>query len=418
MADANQEYLDAVLRHQIGLRRYTAGEVRRILRLIEKADQDLSAKIRKKLADLAGKPLDLTSKRLQKLLMDIKAAREALMKELRTDMRAALRDLSRAEAEFEAKVTQHTIPVAIDYAAVPAATLDAVINTKPFAGGANAARTLAQWFDGLRTTDQSRLIEAIQLGLTQGETVDQIMRRIAGTKAKQFTDGALAMTRRNAEAVARTAINHVSNAAREAFLQENEDIILGYQWVSTLDGRTSAICRARDGCVAAVGDKKLPAGVRRLDPPSARPPAHPNCRSTMVAVFDFEGVAAAAGTRPQVTDTRTRAQREKDFRADAKAAAGDKWSKMTPPERTKAAKRFRDAWAKDNIGTVPDNVDYNTWLRRQPAKFQDEVLGKTKGALFRRGGLTLDQFLDRAGQELTLDELKARWPEAWSSANL
>jgi len=33
--------------------------------------------------------------------------------------------------------------------------------------------------------------------------------------------------------------------------------------------------------------------------------------------------------------------------------------------------------------------------------------------LFRQGGLTLDRFVDRAGREYTLDELRRREAAAW-----
>ena len=40
------------------------------------------------------------------------------------------------------------------------------------------------------------------------------------------------------------------------------------------------------------------------------------------------------------------------------------------------------------------------WLGRQSAAFQDDVLGRTRGLLFRKGGLRLDRFVNRAGDEL------------------
>jgi len=57
-------------------------------------------------------------------------------------------------------------------------------------------------------------------------------------------------------------------------------------------------------------------------------------------------------------------------------------------------------------------------LKRQPASFQDEVLGKTKAKLFREGGLNVDQFVDRAGNELTLSQLAERKPDAFRKAGL
>lgn len=59
---------------------------------------------------------------------------------------------------------------------------------------------------------------------------------------------------------------------------------------------------------------------------------------------------------------------------------------------------------------------YGDWLKRQPKHVQDEILGPTRARLWRRGGVSLDRFIDKSGQEYTLDELKARDAEAWAEA--
>jgi hypothetical protein len=57
-------------------------------------------------------------------------------------------------------------------------------------------------------------------------------------------------------------------------------------------------------------------------------------------------------------------------------------------------------------------------LRGKPAEFQDEILGVTKGRLFREGGLTLDRFVDSKGREYSLDELRKRDADAFEKAGL
>jgi len=61
---------------------------------------------------------------------------------------------------------------------------------------------------------------------------------------------------------------------------------------------------------------------------------------------------------------------------------------------------------------------YRQWLKRQPEKVQDEVLGKTKAKLFRDGGLELKSFVDELGREYTLDELEALNPLAFERASI
>ena len=56
-------------------------------------------------------------------------------------------------------------------------------------------------------------------------------------------------------------------------------------------------------------------------------------------------------------------------------------------------------------------MSYHQWLKQQPAWFQDERLGKTKGLIFRNAGLSPEEFrkitVDDLGRPLTIDEMKA-----------
>ena len=60
---------------------------------------------------------------------------------------------------------------------------------------------------------------------------------------------------------------------------------------------------------------------------------------------------------------------------------------------------------------VSADLSYYQWLKQQPAAYQDEALGKTKGAIFRNAGLTPEQFraitVDDLGRPLTLEEMAA-----------
>lgn len=383
---ANTDYFDSAVRHQVGVRRWASGEVKRILVLLEKMDRELVAKLRERLSRL-GQVTDFTSTRLKRLLADVKELRAEAMAAVREQLSGDLVKLAKIEVGIEERLLRSSIPIQMEFASVQASALREIVYQKPFGG-----KLLSQWYDGLRAADSRRLTEALQLGLSLGESVPQMMARVAGTRAMNYADGALAMTRRNAEAVVRTAANHVSNASREAMWTENASVIAGLRWTSTLDGRTTAICRALDGQVAMNGDREVPKGMVALDPPGQRPPAHVNCRSIMVGFIDGVGVL---GTRPAVTDTRRREEREVDFRKQARAEG------ITIQEA-------RARWAAENVGVVPSATTYSEWLARQPAGFQDEVLGKGKADLFRKGDVTLDQFVDRRGNELTLAQLEGK----------
>lgn len=58
-----------------------------------------------------------------------------------------------------------------------------------------------------------------------------------------------------------------------------------------------------------------------------------------------------------------------------------------------------------SVEKIAGETTYNSWLKRQPADFQDEVLGVERAKLF-RGGMNVDKFTDDEGRTLTLEQLK------------
>ena len=414
---SNQDIQDASLRHQVHVRRFASGQANRMLDLLEKADRDTVARIRTELQKILKAGTDPTDsrtlRRLKAVLAEIRRERERLLRAIEKNVQAEMIDFGQIEAEFEVKILDQAIPIAIDLPKVTPARIKAIANEQPFAG-----RALGDWWRGLREADQQRILDQIRIGVLQGQNVQQIIQRIAGTRANRFKDGVLAVTRRQAEAIVRTGVNGMSNAVRRQMWANFGDAAAGLVWTSTLDGRTSDVCRARDGHIRAVSrDQPIPDDVTlpRLTPPFAEPPAHTNCRSSLVGFLNGVGLI---GNRPFVRDKRRRNRRDSDFRAQAREEAGAGWSSLSEKERRARIRDKRNEWISANIGQVPADTDYDTWLRRQPAGFQDDVLGKTRGALFRRGGLKQDQFVDFNGDTLTLDELRALHPAAFERAGV
>jgi SPP1 gp7 family putative phage head morphogenesis protein len=167
--------------------------------------------------------------------------------------------------------------------------------------------------------------------------------------------------RRHAEALVRTSTNHMAAQARKLTEEANSDIVDGFIVVATLDSRTTLICAGLDG--------------KRFPHDADRPPFHWNCRSTTIPYIKPEfRIPDVDGDRPSI---------------------GGKGAEQ-----------------------VSGDTKYGGWLRRQPAAFQDDVLGKTRGALFRRGGIKIEQFTDRNRATYTLDDLKRNNASAFEKANV
>lgn len=71
---------------------------------------------------------------------------------------------------------------------------------------------------------------------------------------------------------------------------------------------------------------------------------------------------------------------------------------------------------------VPSRETYYSWLKDQPAGFQDEAIGPQRAKLLREGGLSADRFsrlqLDKNFQPLTLERMKELEPLAFDRAGL
>jgi hypothetical protein len=68
-------------------------------------------------------------------------------------------------------------------------------------------------------------------------------------------------------------------------------------------------------------------------------------------------------------------------------------------------------------GQVPADTTYNQWLKGKSSAMQDDILGPTNGKLF-RAGMPVDRFVNKAGDVLTLDELRKRDAEYFRKAGL
>lgn len=76
----------------------------------------------------------------------------------------------------------------------------------------------------------------------------------------------------------------------------------------------------------------------------------------------------------------------------------------------------------DDNGDPDTDLSYYDWLKGKNAKYQDRVLGPTRGKLLRDGGLTSEEFaqlnLNKSFKPTTLDEMRVENPEAFKAAGV
>lgn len=371
MASINERFLDFQVAQQIHWIRYQNKEVKEALAILNRVDAQLAELLRK--LDPEGRAF--TQARLEALKQQV--AELILTLHRRSLAPVLVENLAQAAtlaAEVEEQAFARILPAGLDITTPNLGVLQTVATLRPFNGG-----VMDDWVNQLMVNDLDRTWKHILDGITSGTTTDDLIRSLIGSRSLKYKDGIREVSRRGAEALVRTSINHAVNQGRQMVWEANQDLIRGVRWVSTLDTRTTPICRHRDGRVGPVvmtPGWRPPPGSEALDPPMARPPAHPNCRSTTVAV--------------------TKSWKDLGFDVD---------------ELDEGTRASMD-------GQVPGNLTYFEWLNRQSAGVQKDVLGPTRYRLWKEGGIAPDRFQNDVGRQMTLDELRSTMPQAFKDAGL
>ena len=300
--------------------------------------------------------------------------------------------------EFDPDDIPEPIPrgVAVTLAtSVPAAQdLWSAVATRPMMG-----TTMEEAFLRLDTDTQARYERAIRQSWVEGWTLQQTMQSLRGTASNGYRDGVTGQSRSEMEAFVRTGANHVATVSSNVTMEQNEDLVKGWQFLATLDGRTGTICRALDGKTYALREGPYP-------------PRHPRCRSRPLAILKSWRELGFDIENPE-SETRPFFRPPPSVRAQASSQEVTERLRQQgySPEEIRAIKqRFS--------GQVPAKTTYGDFLRQQDQQFQEETLGKTRARLFRDGQLPIDRFVDSMGRQRTLAELRRLYPEAFRRAGL
>lgn len=389
----NEQLMDALIRHQIYLLRYSGSVRNKITELLNRSEEDIAAKLARYAVPANGLTTPKEMERLQALQAAISKIRLNAWGEVQQFFDSEMRDLMYQEPIVMRGIVNTVLPVTVSTVMPTANLLRAMVMAKPFEG-----RLMRDWAGAMAQSDILRIQNSVQLGMVAGESMQQITRRVLGTGTLMGSDGMTELTRHQVNSVVRTAVQHVANNARNAFLNENKQLFDKEQFVATLDSRTTPVCRAEDGKQYPVGEGPIP-------------PLHYGCRSLRVATFGVPFI----GSRP--ANPTTERMLVSDYAKKNKL--GDIDSRDDLPRGTKG---MYDTWARTKIrqlvGPIPATETYQTWLSKQGKGFQQDVLGVAKAKLFRDGGLKLDKFVDRNGAELTLKELAQKHAEAFRAAGM
>ena len=355
--------IEIATRHASHYERLKSSEVKKFDDFLVQMDKDLRLK-------LTG--LDIQSLTRAKVEVQIRQINKLLTgtyddyKKVWTD---SVTEAGLYEADFEGRSLSQVVD-GVNFKLPSDSQITAAVFNTPLGdiGGIAGGSLLDTFFNDMTASEVKRIEGAIRSGYAQGETTQNIIRKIRGTKAVNYADGLLAISKRNAETITRTALQHAASQARGEVWKKNESVISKVRIDATLDSRTSTICRSLDGQEYPIDS-------------GPRPPFHPNCRTTTSAVLTKKYADLSKG--------RTRAARD--------------------PETGKIKK-------------VNAKSTYYSWLKGQPASVQDSIIGPARGKLLRNGGISAERFselqLGKNFEPLNLEQMRQLDPIAFDKAGL
>jgi len=283
---------------------------------------------------------EITIRNMNKLIKELKSKVE-------TDLPIYqdLNDLGIQEATWASTSINTAVGVDIVSRIAPAKVIEKIVNTSLMEGA-----TIKSWFQSLDASMQVDLDRAVKLGVSIGETTPQIAKRVQDK---------LLISKSQAESITRTAIATVSNQARDATWMENSSLFKGWEHLSVLDNRTSAICATRDGAYWTLDGKGLNEKGKKFN--FRRPPLHFRCRSLLLPILKSGLELDIQGTRATMD------------------------------------------------GQVSADTTFDKWFISKPQSFQEEYLGKGRYDLYKKGTITFNDLVNQNGRELTLKELKEKY---------
>ena len=285
------------------------------------------------------------SNHLTKTIKDIKAQLQV------PDINDNLKDIAQAEVNYTQKAYNSVIGIDLFKNIPPEGAMSAILNTSLIEGA-----TIHSWLKDLEASQAFDVERAVRLGMTLGETNAQLANRLKST---------MELSMRNAQTIVRTATATVANKARMEFMEANNEVIKGWEWNSTLDGRVRKEHADRDGATWNLDKEGINAKGKKY--PFRYTPYGWNCRCQLNPILKswkelgIDEEEVPVGTRSSLD------------------------------------------------GYVSQDMTFDKWLKTKSSEFQKEYLGAGRYELYSKGKITLSDLINQKGRYLSIKELKEKY---------
>ena len=340
-----------MISHSVDLARLDAHERAKVIALLKQLEDNLKELLATKVLSEMGK------QSTNALLKEV----EALIQSTYTAAQAGAAETLTGLGEVQVQATTHALESVLNITIGP--------GSKPSAGYLEklASDVLIEgapskaWWSRQAGDVAFRFSQALRTGLAAGETNQQIIARIAGTKD---TPGVMDIARKNAAALVQTSVATVAQESKNAMYGKNADVIKGTMWSATLDGHTCEQCANLDGQKWDLEGAAMPGTTM----PFAAPPRHWNCRCVALPVL--KTFAEMGIDMPEIPLTGHRASTD---------------------------------------GPVPRGTTFADWLKGRTEEQISEQFGRGRAELYKSGKISLRDMLDMSGNPLTLAQLKDKY---------
>jgi SPP1 gp7 family putative phage head morphogenesis protein len=365
--------------HAVDLSRFEEEMRQKVLYNLKLLEQELVRDIE------SGLGTAYTQTKLRALKAQTKASISTAYEGAYKEMEKASKDLARLESTFVGDAVNSSVGVNLMTTTLLPKQLQSLASSNMIFGAPSK-----EFWKQQSTNLQDKFMAEMRLGISRGEPLNQLTQRVRGkatgkrtaykTRAGkqrymvEFKGGIMDVQTRDAQALIQTSVQQVANDVRHKTLKDNDDVIKGQAWLSTLDTRTTPYCQAMDGLEWGLDGKPLGGHSEPFSPP----PAHWRCRSTLVPIL--KSWAELSKTKsPELKKKLTKL--EKNIPPSTRASMG---------------------------GPVSEKLSYKNWFNKQPEHVKLDILGPGKLAIYNRGNLSFRDMIDQRGNPLTIKELEAR----------
>lgn len=383
---ADELYADELVAYWIDLSRYEGTLQREMTTMYD----DLSRDLRRLLDEANREPGKLSAMKRARMEKLLQASSRTI------DSRVGTLEIEKPETIKELLLDGNEVGVHSMNHAIGANVLVATMTPNQAEAMAQNFIVQGEQFDKLWRKEWDYLKDdyarIIRVHNAYGEGIDQITRslfdlpelveNLKGEVSTRWEGRALmAKVRSRATTLASTSVMTASNEGLKDLYESNSDLFVGYEHLSTLDKRTSAVCRGRDGKRWDMENK--PIGGH--DKVFRWPPIHPRCRSILQTLLKtWEEMKGAQ----VLVDPETGRKRS--------------FQRLVGEKRNAVSKQLR----RSEDGLVSKNMDYEKFLRRKSDDYAREIMGPGRFKLWKEGLIRQVDLTDAYGNELNLKELR------------